>query len=389
MRRRISAASVWVAVFACGHPATADRAQAADSGTPSFELLIARNGQPEISAGAVGLAAHPIPQADSCWYEYGTTLAYGSVTQRFPKDASRAGQSYKLVDRTPGHYLRDLTPGTAYHIRLVCHTSSGDVSSADGVITTAALPSPPGRAPAVIETRTEIFGPGIASFLFRVRFLRPTSVMIAHLEFGATEAYGQSRMLYGATIADVQVGTRRTIVDASDEPAADPGGTDWSNELRDLLPGGTYHYRLVMDTLQGRFAGQDRVVTTPPRPDTTFKISLGRRARDTSAKPIRVARLRGVPPRSRVFICVVCSGHGRFEMIADVDLGSPKAAGRLKNGTLLLQLKRRLGAGDRFSVFIRLEHSHDAARRSYRVTRRLTPLLLSKGCYRNEAEPHC
>lgn len=62
-------------------------------------------------------------------FEYGTTAAYGSST---PAASLSAGASAETVSAT----LRNLSPGTTYHYRLVASNSAGTTRGLDGTFTT-------------------------------------------------------------------------------------------------------------------------------------------------------------------------------------------------------------------------------------------------------------
>jgi hypothetical protein len=164
-------------------------------------------------------------------FQYGTTTSYGSTV-------SIAGQSGDGV-RSIQAALPNLQPGTTYHYRVVGTNSGGTVSGADRTVTTT-VPAVPaavvtGFAFGITGTTASVYGsvdpngsPNTVSF-----------------QYGTTTGYGSNLPIAG------QSGDGVRSVQAT---------------LPNLLPGTTYHYRVVAAGSAGIAVGADRVLTTGVMP---------------------------------------------------------------------------------------------------------------------------
>jgi Chlamydia polymorphic membrane protein (Chlamydia_PMP) repeat len=92
-------------------------AETASSGGTTAETLSATASNPDVEGGTV-------------WFQYGTSPAYGSSTGPQSLPAGTSGSAY-------GASLTGLTPGTAYHFRVVAEDPDGTTYGPDQVFTTA------------------------------------------------------------------------------------------------------------------------------------------------------------------------------------------------------------------------------------------------------------
>jgi uncharacterized repeat protein (TIGR01451 family) len=172
----------------------------------------------------------PRRQPTTAHFELGTTTAYGTRGNDIflPSD----GGVYSVTGiRT------NLLPGTTYHYRLVASNADGEVTGADASFTTAG--APPGAPLVSTGAATNVTTSG-ATVAGTVNPLGKATT--AHFELGTTTAYG-SRSADSSIPADV-------------------GDYTLSSTWSSLLPGTTYHYRLVASSAGGDMAGADATFTT-------------------------------------------------------------------------------------------------------------------------------
>ena len=195
------------------------------------------------TSATVAGQVNPNGLATTYRFEYGPTSAYGSSTH-----GASAGSGNALVGVSAT--LAALIPGGTYHYRLDATSSAGTVHGADRTFMTAApaVPGPPlvetGAASAVGQLSATAHGrvnpDGLASSY--------------HAEYGRTTGYGSH--------------TRDSTM------AAGTSAVAVSRRLTGLLPGTTYHYRLVATNSSGTAYGADRTFKTAPRLRTTI-VGLG------------------------------------------------------------------------------------------------------------------
>jgi hypothetical protein len=166
---------------------------------------------------------NPEGQATTFYFEYGTTTSYGSQTAMTAAGAGTA-------DLKATAQASSLTPDTTYHYRLVASNASGTTLGADVSFKTPKPPVPvvsTGRATAVTQTSATLTGTvnpeGVATDYF--------------FQYGASTAYS------GETpTASAGAGTKSISASAP---------------LASLVPGTTYHYRLVAISVNGTTNGRD------------------------------------------------------------------------------------------------------------------------------------
>ncbi|HMJ72198.1 MAG TPA: hypothetical protein VK471_02410 [Solirubrobacterales bacterium] len=175
--------------------------------------------------------ANPKGQAvTECFFEYGTSETYGQTASC----AESSGGIGTGTDPVPVHaVVGGLTAGTVYHFRLVVGTASGTESGSDATFKTLG-------PPAISEDHTASATDTEAS----VRALvNPEGLTTSyHFEYGLDATYGKSTQ-------EIGIGS-----DRSEHPAL--------ATLRGLLPGTTYHWRIVAANSSDTTEGEDHTLTT-------------------------------------------------------------------------------------------------------------------------------
>ena len=173
---------------------------------------------------------NPNGRATSWFFEYGTSTSYGSRTP-----AQNAGSGTSPVDVAAP--VGGLTTGRVYHFRLVATNDAGSGRGADQTFTLVAAPSVnTGSASSISATSATLHGT-----------VDPNGQEASwHFEYGTTTSYGASTAAQGAGS-----GTSSRSVSAP---------------VDGLVPGTTYHYRLVAANASGTTAGADRTFVTVGAP---------------------------------------------------------------------------------------------------------------------------
>jgi hypothetical protein len=193
-------------------------------------------------ASASGTTAHIAGHVDpatagtvtGCRFEYGTDLTYGDGTV----PCSPGGPLTAPTDVSAD--LSGLAPLTTYHYRLTAEGSNGWPSyGADRTFTS------PDTLPAVAAGTATGVGPTAATLNAQVN------------PMGSSTVY---RFDYG-TSTDYQSATP-----ISEPIGADETGHAVSTQVADLVPGTTYHFRVVAINFSGQTAGPDRTFSTPAAP---------------------------------------------------------------------------------------------------------------------------
>jgi hypothetical protein len=168
-------------------------------------------------------------QTESAYYfEYGLTESYTNIT---PEANTGSG----VGDTAVSQQLIELLPETTYHYRLVARNVAGTTIGIDHTFTTGS-PTPPvavtGGASGVTQNTATIAGTVDTNGL-------PTSY---GFEIGTSTDYGPP------------TGLGTVGAGASKAPVSLP--------LTGLVPGTTYHYRLMATNLDGTSHGADQTFTT-------------------------------------------------------------------------------------------------------------------------------
>jgi hypothetical protein len=179
-------------------------------------------------------------EATKYWVEYVDSEGYAPSAVN-PYEAG-AGSSEVSTEGTPYvttgliRGITSLTPSTTYHYRFVAENGSGKTYGADHTFTTAGL------TPPVVGTGLVIGVSTTAATLSGV--VDPEGLQTSYeFELGETTAYGGAEIFGNAGDA------------GGEEPV--------STTLDYLVPGMTYHYRLVATNVDGTTYGADVAFTTP------------------------------------------------------------------------------------------------------------------------------
>jgi hypothetical protein len=197
--------------------------------TPTVKVLASTEISPT-SAQLNGSVATEGTALESCVFEYGPTLGYGTTVPcsgSVPAD----GEPHPVNVAVSG-----LQPEATYHFRVVATNAAGPSESNDETFTTSArvLTEPAGAIGAGVATlngRVDPAGQALISCVF---------------EYGATNAYGSSAPCVpsaGSISPDFQYHAVRA-------------------ELSGLARNAAYHYRLAVSTGSGTFRGADMTFTT-------------------------------------------------------------------------------------------------------------------------------
>jgi DNA-binding beta-propeller fold protein YncE len=175
-----------------------------------------------------------------CFFEYGTTTAYGKTAPC----AESSGEIGTGSEPVPVHAdIGELTGGTVYHVRLVVGTATGTEAGSDKTFKTLGPPViSVEHASAVAYTEATLKA-----------LVNPEGFATEyHFEYGTDTTYGHST----TTIA---IGA-----DRNQHPAI--------ANLKGLTPGTTYHWRLLATNTAlangGISEGEDHTFTTFPQPTT-------------------------------------------------------------------------------------------------------------------------
>ncbi len=174
--------------------------------------------------------------ATEYFLEYGQAEPYGAPGS--PTALAKLGAEPAGPQAIPPIALEELRPATVYRYRVVAINEAGTTDGPEGTFTTAAAQPPAattGEALEVTLTTATITGTVNPNGL-------PTSYVF---EIGTDTNYGTS--IFG-----------EAGVETADEPE--------QLALTGLLPGTTYHYRLLATNPDGTAPGPDRTFTTPGLP---------------------------------------------------------------------------------------------------------------------------
>jgi phosphodiesterase/alkaline phosphatase D-like protein len=194
--------------------------------------------------------------ATTYYFEWGPTSSYGNVTSDPPgKPAGSAPGSIPVSAQIEG-----LSSYTTYHYRLVAVNSIGTTFGDDETVTTL-TPSLPGIAATTASnvdsdsaTLAAEINPGFGQTVYRFQYGRDTNYEV--------------RLPQAGPLVDDNVNHPVSV------------------DVTDLLPGTTYHYRVVAINFAGVSHGPDRTFTTqgPPRIDSVSVSAVSQHSAHVSVQ---------------------------------------------------------------------------------------------------------
>jgi hypothetical protein len=165
-------------------------------------------------------------------FQYGETLSYGRRTPLIGS-IGEDGELHQVMANVGG-----LLAGTTYHYRVVGINFSGTTLGPDKTFTTSALPG---------IASVSAVGTSSTSATLSARVTPGSSATTVHFEYGLDQSYGSSTPESGSIGSDT----------TAHEVSANVSG---------LVPGSTYHFRVVATNKLGTVRSGDGTFATPPRP---------------------------------------------------------------------------------------------------------------------------
>lgn len=200
------------------------------SGAPAPDAVTGAAGSISSSAAMLTGSVNANGRATTWFFEYGTSTSYGSRTAS--QNGGAATSAFNVSAQVSG-----LQAGRTYHFRLVATSDGGTGHGADQSFTAGSAPSVTTAAASSVSTTG-------ARLNGRVDPNGRSTTW--HFDYGTSAGYGASTPSHGAGS-----GTGTTSVSAS---------------LSGLVPGTTYHFRLVASNSSGTSAGADQTFTTVATP---------------------------------------------------------------------------------------------------------------------------
>jgi hypothetical protein len=254
------------------------------------------------AAGSATLSGSVNPEGvsvESCAFQYGLSVSYGSVSA-CAQATPLTGDSELPVSTSVSGVMLNQT----YHYRLSTTDEHGAVDGADRTFTILVLPTVEDQSPvvsAITRASAELTGT-IDPEQGDTRY---------HFEYGPSENYGDTTPV---------LHTGGGIV----------GDTTVSQQLGELLPETTYHYRLVAINIAGTAVGADHTFTTGASTLPTAVTGGSSGVAENTATVAGAVNTNGLP-----------TTYG-FEVGTSTDYGPPTGLGAVGAGAGEVPVSRAL-----------------------------------------------
>jgi phosphodiesterase/alkaline phosphatase D-like protein len=219
-------------VTGAGGPVDGDEETFTTTSIPSPLVTTGTAASIGFSTATLSGSINPQGVPTTYYFEYGTTLAYGSKTVVQSADSGTTARAVTAA-------LTGLSGSTTYHYRLVATSTGGTVVGNDQAFATTKTP-----APAVVTSAAG----GVTSTSATLNgSVSPAGVSTNYyFQYGSTSGYGHVTATHSAGS-----GTAATAVSVA---------------LTALASGSTYHYRLVAVSAGGTVDGRDMTFATAKTP---------------------------------------------------------------------------------------------------------------------------
>ena len=182
-------------------------------------------------------SVNPNGQATTYYFDYGTTVAYGSQSPANPATAGSGSGALAFSTAISG-----LTRGTTYHYRIVAQSGGGVTAGSDQTFTTLDPPVVTTGAASAIAADGATLNASVDPHGQATTFV---------FQYGPTVAYGSQ------------------IPVAPQSAGAGTGAVAVATALTGLAPGSTVHFRVVATNPDGTTNGADQSFKTLDPPDVT------------------------------------------------------------------------------------------------------------------------
>ena len=174
-------------------------------------------------------------------FQYGETLTYGSSAAATPSPVTGS------ADTPVSASFTGLIPGRTYNFRVVGTSANGTANGTNQTFTTPGPPSAATAAASAVTNNSATLAGNVTA--------NGASTNVT-FEYGETTTYGSS-------------------VAATPSPVTSSNATAVSAALSGLIPGTTYHYRVVASSTNGNTEGANQTFTTTAPPVATTGIASG------------------------------------------------------------------------------------------------------------------
>lgn len=243
--RKVPILFALAAVFAALVPASwaiaAVRVDGQAVAAPTVTTDAATNVKPD--GATLNATVDPEGQATVYAFQWGPTIGYGLQT---PVPPASAGAGTTSLSETAT--LTGLAAGTVYHYRVIAISAGGVTTGTDQTFTTTGTPPTTPTTPPTITGAPETNVGSTSATLNGT--VNPEGQSTSYwFEYGITADYGSET--------------------AEGNAGAGTADTPVTSALSGLLPGTTYHYRMVASNAGGLTLGADQMLTSTLAPTVT------------------------------------------------------------------------------------------------------------------------